>query len=495
MRPLEPIVLVVILAVFSLKITFSQWRPAWAVVTAGGLLLLFCVHLLRGLPWTAIPTWLLGLFTVVFILGSIRAPLQLTWGWYVPGGLVGLVALAVIILLPVFRLPQPAGPYLVGVQTFNWRDPQRVEIFTPGEDNLREIAVRIYFPAEAVAGIRPAPFLKHAEQLGYRILNNAEMGLPLPPFLLSHLNIPTSYAYPDAPILRAAGPFPVVIFSHGLGASDFLYTVLCTDLASRGYVVAAINHPYSSSAVRYLNGKVVVYSGEVPGLSDESAPLEMDISPARAARLEQWVADQAFTLDQLERMASGEIESAFNGLLDLAHLGLAGHSFGGNASGNTCLRDLRFAACADLDGTWDNKAPLQQPMLFMEAKRDFNAVSDKDLAAEGVTRAGYEAFISRYLESYDQMYANWEEGVLYHAVVQGANHYDFTDINLLTPLSRVFGAPGGIGSGTLGAQRSAELVTTYTAAFFDRHLRGQPARLLDGASSDFPEITLERFPD
>ena len=39
-------------------------------------------------------------------------------------------------------------------------------------------------------------------------------------------------------------PFPVIIFSHGLGGCRATYSGTCCDLASHGYVVAAVEHRY-----------------------------------------------------------------------------------------------------------------------------------------------------------------------------------------------------------------------------------------------------------
>ncbi|ORY35650.1 platelet-activating factor acetylhydrolase, isoform II-domain-containing protein [Naematelia encephala] len=51
-------------------------------------------------------------------------------------------------------------------------------------------------------------------------------------------------AYQRAPLLSkpGGGKWPVIIFSHGVGCSRLMYTHICGELASRGYVVAAVEH-------------------------------------------------------------------------------------------------------------------------------------------------------------------------------------------------------------------------------------------------------------
>src|SRR5262245_26740788 len=62
--------------------------------------------------------------------------------------------------------------------------------------------------------------------------------------------LPTTISYPavqpnGAPD-TSGGPYPLVVFSHGFGATAATYAALAEYLASRGYVVAVPTFPLSS---------------------------------------------------------------------------------------------------------------------------------------------------------------------------------------------------------------------------------------------------------
>ena len=60
-----------------------------------------------------------------------------------------------------------------------------------------------------------------------------------------------------AALVEDAAPHPVIIFSHGLGGHRALYSIICGELASQGYVVLAVEHADgSSSACKLAGGKV-----------------------------------------------------------------------------------------------------------------------------------------------------------------------------------------------------------------------------------------------
>jgi hypothetical protein len=91
--------------------------------------------------------------------------------------------------------------------------------------------------------------------------------------------------------------WPVLVFSPGWGTPREAYTGLASDLASRGYVVVLLSHPYETPASLLADGRVVDQSPRAGILSANMA----DMSAIRTA-------DSSFVLDQLTQL--DRIESA-----------------------------------------------------------------------------------------------------------------------------------------------------------------------------------------
>ncbi len=71
----------------------------------------------------------------------------------------------------------------------------------------------------------------------------------------------------------------------------------------------------------------------------------------------------------------------------------------------------------------------------------------------------------------------------------GMFHANLTDAPFLSPLFGWLGVTGPI-----DPWRAHAFINAYTLAFFDRHLGGRPAPLLDGLIRPYPEVSLERRP-
>ncbi len=421
---------------------------------------LLAVHIIvEGARWQMVPAYLFALGLTLNNLRLLRRkqpaqPLH-------PFLRLLLVALFLVLflviyqlpqILPVFTLPDPGGRYAVGTTSLTLVDSARAETFTANPDDQREVAIRIWYPADPAAKARPARYgFDHADYAGFLA---AELGLP--PMILSHLRLVKTHSLPDVPLAADGIVFPVVLFSHGyrLGYLE-QNTSLMETLASNGYVVISLAHPYEAIAAPLADGSTARLLSAVKDRFMESA-VEQEKS------LQVWAADTRFVMDMLESIQPDSPLALLAGRLDLEHLGLAGMSFGGSTAALVCLEDSRCKAGLTLDSPQYSAVEageMAQPFLFM--------VSDN---GQYLKREVYER----------------ATGVAYLVTVKGTEHYNFTDLTLISPMLAALDF-----SGPIDGQQMVRILNAYPLAFFDKHLKGLPASLLNGISAEYPEVLIE----
>src|SRR5262245_59471233 len=205
------------------------------------------------------------------------------------------------------RLPAPTGQHAVGRTTYTCFDASRAN---------RPVRVATAYPA-LVTAAKTGPYypdlaeLRKNPEIGPTIANY--FGALLQPLINNSVR---SNVYDNAPVAQEGKPFPVLLFSHGLGQSPFTYGIQLEDLASHGYVVVAISHVGDALAI------------SIPG--GASAPFVPWGAAASTYDVHQrlFVEDLVFTLDQIT-VLSRDARSRFNGVLDLDRVGAFGHSIGG----------------------------------------------------------------------------------------------------------------------------------------------------------------------
>ena len=456
MRLFEILILVTLFVRFIGYSLPSIRRSRWIVVLPSLTVLLTVMHLvLEKYRWQMMPAYVLTLLLFLLSLHQLRRgdqPLDNKKPDRISILIVFLLRLSIFtviaalpIILPVFHLPEPTGQFQIGTTTLYLVDNTRSEIFTPNPDDHREVMVRVWYPAQIMTGDKAAPLMEH------------------PPFQFSHLSLVKTHAYQDAPVSNAQSIYPVLIFSHGHVGFMEQNLTLMEELASLGYIVCSIAHPYQTIAAVFPDGRVVPADSTLANdfLQGKSPP------PAvYAEHLRIWTEDTRFLIDELERIQAGERESLLVGKLDMDRLGIFGQSFGGVTAAKVCIVDDRCQAGISLDSGLPSDytgsaadPPLKQPFMFM-----LNEVA-----------GFYTSGILRKLNN-----------TSYALAVRGTTHFNFTDLVLYSPVlkfTREFGPIEG--------DRMVKIINAYAVAFWDEYLKGEISPLLHSPSTDFPEVIIE----
>ncbi|MFN7988035.1 MAG: hypothetical protein U0529_11220 [Thermoanaerobaculia bacterium] len=467
------------------------------------------LHLLVDRPrWQMVPAYLWCLLLLVLgVLQLRRDPDEgrpasrrvvriLAFAGKLVVALVFLLTAAVPWLFPVVHLPKPTGPHAVGTSALHLVDQGRPETLTDEPDRLRELMVRVWYPAAPAPGAKPMPYWPDAKTIGpIRVADDfLVLGITTSPtFLYNHYDLIRTNSYPDAPVSSVERTYPVLLFSPG--ALDLLdrYFLWAEELASHGYVVVSLSAPYESSAVIFPGGRVVrgtqlrpkpnpseaekasekvqqTRAQEILGRFKKSKDLAQRKAIMRELFALDWVrkldkllavrvADARFVLDELGSGTPGAMGNKLKGRLDLDRAGIFGMSFGGAVAGQACLEDPRFKAGVNLDGEQFGTVidgVVSQPFMFM------NSADSKDM--------------NDYL--YDRM-----QGTTYAVTFAGSTHPDFSDVFYTNPIYK------RLGKEPISSERMREVVSSYLVSFFDRHLKGKSEPLLDGPSKRFPEAT------
>ena len=180
------------------------------------------------------------------------------------------------------------GAHAVGVQAFTMTNPDQVNILAidPSADAPatlprydRSLPVEVWYPAAADA----------AGETGLKaFLRDAKTEVTL-----------QGRAMRDAAPDTAGAPYPLVLISHGYPGNRFLLSHLAENLASKGYVVASIDHTDSTYRTQAAFGSTLVNRS----------------------------LDQLFVLDEMARL--GGESGALSGLVDADNTALIGYSMGG----------------------------------------------------------------------------------------------------------------------------------------------------------------------
>jgi pimeloyl-ACP methyl ester carboxylesterase len=440
-------------------------------------------------------------------------------------------------------IPAPTGRYDVGTVSLHLVDQGRQDPFW-STSHPRELMVSLWYPLRAVAFFGLAPWMSPAILARFRpelesflsedpgvicapgqncgggtfcppgqTCPSASPAGSAPTVSLANVDFPITQARQGAPVERSSQRYPVVIYSPGHAYDREYGTMLAIDLASHGYVVATISHTYEAAEVEFPDQRVELARAEDPN----NIHTNIALSIRRA--------DVQFVIDELTALEGGAnpdaehrlLPAGLRGALDLAKIGIYGHSLGGATAADAMANDARIVAGINLDGSFHTEAidpgAMPPPGSPPEEIAAFIAALNAELSLLGhrihqplmimadsgchpVPPAGAPA-------------SNPDPGcgpddfgdltsVVWHNLggykrfvsVVGTTHGSYTDdewlINELAEAGIVPSAAGWVG--TIQQDRAVAIERAYIRSFFDLWLKNTDDDLLSGPSAQYPEV-------
>ncbi len=282
-------------------------------------------------------------------------------------------------IFPQYQLPAMTGTHEIGTAFYTYVDESRVETFE-NTGAKRELNVEFWYPTDATEGEK----------------------------------------------------YPLVVFSHGAFGVRASNTSAYMELASNGYVVCSIDHPYHSMGTVDVNGKLSIVSMEfmnqVLDINNGVYTDEEEIYQMEQEWMSIRVPDMEFVLDTILEKAENPTEDAVYQMIDKEHIGLAGHSMGGATSAQVAREREDIDAVIDMEGTmlgeyigFENGDyiinPEPYPVPILQVYTDNVKLQLEELP-------DYE-FVNEIVSATAPAY--------YEVWIKGTNHMSLTDLILFSP--------------------------------------------------------------
>lgn len=327
--------------------------------------------------WQAVPGASIALLLMIMAVALVlikpgggtkrRTPALLARAIPVFAG-IGIFAAAIpYYLFPIPSLPTPGGPHEIGTLVFDMKDASRYGVLEAEPEDVRRIYVQAWYPAQDTSGLKRRPYFTP-----WQVENTAPpfaSNWGFPSFSFSHLRHIRTHAFENAPVMSQGAGLPVIIYSHGYWGWQGQNTALMEELASRGYIVFSIAHPYDAGGIKFSDGAII--GAGPPSDSYDFGPgmLAFLIATDHDARwaafaaykdefdehrlmrsFEAWTADTRFFLENLRAGAVPEPARSLANASDLSRLAFAGMSFGGTVAASVCETEPSCIAAVNLDG-------------------------------------------------------------------------------------------------------------------------------------------------
>ncbi|WP_338539669.1 alpha/beta hydrolase family protein [Paenibacillus tundrae] len=289
--------------------------------------------------------------------------------------LVVIITLVPALLFPQHRLPQVTGPYPVATATYSYEDKNRIEEFS-NQGDKRSVNVEFWYPEQT------------------------------------------------------EGTYPLLVFSHGAFGIKTSNASTFTELASHGYVVVSIDHPYHSFYTVAEDGKVVTINSEY--LQEFNDANKGVYSLAEYFDLNQkWMKlrmdDMDFVMDTILEQVELKKDAVYE-LINTQKVGVFGHSMGGAASVALSRERDDIIAVVNIDAPFFSELEYDHVANELTAKSAPFLIPLLNIYSDDVwiQLGSSSSYIANRISN-----ENFKDAYTVH--FKGAKHLSLTDLPLYSP--------------------------------------------------------------
>lgn len=336
--------------------------------------------------------------------------------------LLVFVAIIPALVFPQNKLPPMTGTHPVATANYTYTDQNRIETFTNTGEN-REVNVEFWYPKDG------------------------------------------------------GGPYPLVVFSHGTSAMKISNTSTFMDLASNGYVICSIDHPYHSLFTIDDTGKRTMidnaylqeYMNAANGKYDAATNYKLN---------HEWmalrIADINFVLDTILANIKDTGSGAVYQLIDPEKIGLMGHSLGGESSAQVARERNDIGAVVNLDADMAGEY-----VDFVSGREVLNdtvyPVPILNILADDLVRL--IAVIPDAKDIIAEKHVTATAPNAFEVHLAGTNHFSVTDMPLISPflVSMINASVPKAGGQEVDPYATVEKMNKMVLQFFNVYLKGEGA--------------------
>lgn len=287
------------------------------------------------------------------------------------------LAFAPVLVFPQYEPPQVTGKYKVATAVYTYTDSSRIETFTDTGEN-RQVNVEFWYPQQS------------------------------------------------------EGTYPLVVFSHGAYGISSSNTSTFIELASHGYVVASIGHPYHSFYTASENGTTTMVSPEY--FREFSNAFKDGINTAEQLYqlIQKWMKlrtdDMNFVIDNMIELSKSDSDPVYQHI-NTDRIGVFGHSMGSAASVWLGRERADVQAVVNLDGPLFSELNYDKKTDSFVAANQSYTVPLLNIYSDDVWKQLDWSPVYAANKTADQ---NFAESYTVH--FEGARHLSFTDLPLFSPV-------------------------------------------------------------